>query len=206
MTRVELINSLARRFDYKTYLEIGVGDGTTYEQIDIENKECCDPNVDDEDGCYKNVTYEMTSDKMWHSIDNDKKWDIIFIDGLHEGNTVLRDLFYGMYHLSDDGVIIIHDSLPISEESASYPRNTDGSWHGTVYKIYPVLNAIGIKYCIINDDQGMGVVPKQQTPLIIPQESILDYNDIFGNDGSFIYNLNIISPQVFEMMYDYFSQ
>ena len=197
MYRALLINALISIFKYKNYLEIGVGRGDNFKDIEIENKECCDPNDDDADGNYSDITYEMTSDKMFESINEDKTWDIIFIDGYHEGNQVMRDLFNSMKHLSSNGIILIHDSLPDNENDASYPRNTDKTWNGTVYKIYPRLKDLQAFFFIINEDSGIGVIPKQEFPDEIPEASTLEYNEIFNGVKVFD-ELNIINNNSIE--------
>lgn len=197
MYRTLLINALISIFKYRNYLEIGVGTGSNFDNIYIENKECCDPNAEDADGIYPNVTYEMTSDEMFNTISGDKKWDIVFIDGLHEGNQVMKDLFNTMKHLSDDGIILIHDSIPENEESATLVRSSNGTWNGTVFKIYPVLKNLGVKFFIIDADCGLGIIPKQDLPENIPQESPLEFKDVFYD--SYLYNnLNIINTDVLE--------
>lgn len=190
--RTELINSLINLFGYKNYLEIGVGEGINFKDIEIENKECCDPNSNDEDGYYSDVTYEMTSDKMFETIDKDKKWDIIFIDGYHEGNQVMRDLFNSMKHLSDNGIILIHDSIPCCTESTAIPRIEDIPWFGTVFKIYPVLKELEIDFFIVNADCGIGIVPKQTLPDEIPLASSLEFKDVFADKTAFD-KVNIIN-------------
>ena len=202
MTRTDIINILIDKYGYKSYLEIGVGQGENFKNIGIESKESCDPyNRGNADGHADfPITYPITSDEMFNEIPSDKKWDIIFIDGLHEGNQVMRDLFNGMRHLNDNGIILIHDSLPISEESASWPRQTNGTWHGSVYKIYPILKDLNINFFIIDTDEGIGVVPKQQISemksTIVPQESLLSFPEVMHNPN-LRENLNIISEEIF---------
>jgi predicted O-methyltransferase YrrM len=52
------------------------------------------------------------------------KFDVIFIDGLHEEHQVDRDIVNSLQHLNPGGIIVLHDCLPprrmASTSSASF--------------------------------------------------------------------------------------
>ncbi len=74
--RTALINHLIEKKHYRDYLEIGVQNSkNNFNKVIVPHKEGVDPNVD--------CTYRMTSDEFFKTIPKDKKYDIIFIDGLH---------------------------------------------------------------------------------------------------------------------------
>ena len=80
MNHIEIINYLIKKYNYKTYLEIGVYIKKCFNYIEIENKECCD--IKDWIGD-NNITYLMTSDEMFARMPMNKKYDIIFIIHWH---------------------------------------------------------------------------------------------------------------------------
>ena len=59
--------------------------------------------------------YIQESDDYFSSLDKTIKYDLIFIDGLHLEHQVDKDINNSLNHLSENGVIIIHDCNPITE-------------------------------------------------------------------------------------------
>jgi len=103
--RKDLINFFIEKFDYTSYLEIGVKLETkTFLHIQCMEKEGVDPN-----GC---TTHSMTSDKFFEMIPADKKWDIIFVDGFHEKTQVKKDIENALLHLNENGTIVCHNVNP----------------------------------------------------------------------------------------------
>jgi hypothetical protein len=118
--RKDLINFFIEKFNYKTYLEIGVKSETkTFVHVRCTEKEGVDPN-----GC---TTHTMQSDQFFSSISTDKKWDIIFIDGDHERSQVKRDIENALAHLTPGGTIVCHDVNP-KEEYLLAARYCDNAW------------------------------------------------------------------------------
>lgn len=64
--------------------------------------------------------------------------DLVFIDGLHEYRQCFRDVCNAILNSKDTGVIIVHDILPVDQESASAIRKTV-HWPGDVYKTIAAL-------------------------------------------------------------------
>ena len=186
MNHLEIINYLIEKNNYKSYLEIGVEYGTNFNSIRWEHKECCDTcECVSSPSC--NVDYIMTSDEMFEQMSDDKKYDIIFIDAMHDESYVDRDVENSMKHLNENGVICLHDSLPISEDCAkkySTYSNNRGTWCGDVFKSIVKLNQTNLNYITVNnDDLGLTIIKhnnidKDLTKLHCEYE----YNDLF-NDG-----------------------
>lgn len=156
MERFDIINNLIRWNSYKSYLEIGFWKGDCYRLIECENKECCDPQPITEYGEYI-CTYKMTSDEMFSQISPDKKWDIIFIDGLHISDFVMRDIVNSLRHLNPGGKIVVHDSLPATENAAFVGEN-NVTCNGTVFKTIASLSEHNINFYTVNTDQGCCVI------------------------------------------------
>ena len=97
MKRTEIIQLLINKIKAKKYLEIGMGPGLNFAAIKCEYKICVDPNPT------VLVTHRMTSDEFFFQ--NQEKFDIIFIDGLHWSEQVYKDIvqapthFFGTLHL-----------------------------------------------------------------------------------------------------------
>ena len=59
----------------------------------------------------------MTSDEMFAQMDENKKYDLIFIDGMHTSEYCDRDMTNSFKHLNKDGIICVHDTIPRSKEA-----------------------------------------------------------------------------------------
>ena len=136
-TRYSIINENTKNMI--NYLEIGIENGYTFERINIDNKIGVDPDPKINDP----KILKMTSDEFFEK--NKKKMDIIFIDGMHQCEYVLRDFNNSINCLSDNGIIFIDDILPKTErEQFKIPiKHTyeNGilkyreSWTGDVWKV-----------------------------------------------------------------------
>jgi Rps23 Pro-64 3,4-dihydroxylase Tpa1-like proline 4-hydroxylase/glycosyltransferase involved in cell wall biosynthesis len=105
--RHSIINKFLK--NKESYLEIGVEYGTSFKNINIENKVGVDPDPKFED----DRLVKKTSDDFFES--NDKTFDVIFIDGMHQSDYVLRDFNNAIDCLNDSGIIFLDDILPINE-------------------------------------------------------------------------------------------
>ena len=87
MNRIQIINNLIKKNNYKSYLEIGVNTpaqpGYSHDSIHVEIKHGVDPNVE--------TTYKMESDDFFKNHIS-QKYDIIFVDGLHLFEQAHRDI------------------------------------------------------------------------------------------------------------------
>lgn len=157
--RTDLINALIARNGYKSYLEIGCRGDDCFNVITIDYKVGVDP----ESG----GTLRMTSDEFFAQ--NTVHFDIIFIDGLHIYEQVLRDILNAVQILNEGGTIIMHDCLPTSC-LAQYRFPVISAWNGDVWKAFieartmPHLDSAA---CLI--DHGVGVIKKRKNtnPLVL---------------------------------------
>jgi len=153
--RHEVINSLT--LPTNTYLEIGVEYGYTFDNIHCVNKKGVDP-----DPKCKNLEaiYKYTSDVYFEKIHNPQNnYDIIFIDGMHQTEYVLKDINNSIQNLNENGCIFIDDVLPINyNEQLKIPYKhyyENGilkygeEWTGDVWKaLYYILLNYGDKITI----------------------------------------------------------
>jgi len=186
MKRTDIINFFIKKYDYKSYLEIGVADpNENFVKINVEKKICVDPNV-------VNANFNMTSDDFFKQ--NNETFDIIFIDGLHESEQVYRDIYNSIRSLNDNGSIILHDCNPHSEVIQLVPQVQGGEWTGDCWKAFVKFRQETNQYFtfVIDTDYGVGVIKKSNnkiTPIIIDKE--INYQNF---NESRIEWLNLIMP------------
>jgi hypothetical protein len=141
-TTAQIVNSIIHNNNLHNpeYLEIGVWEGVTFTKINSTNKDGVDP----EQYCKcEHVNYKMASDDFFDRHIK-KKYDIIFIDGLHTAYQVSKDIYNSINNLNDGGWIIIDDVYPHNEyEQERLNLRKSGSQTGDVWKaIYNVLDII----------------------------------------------------------------
>ena len=121
------------------YLEIGVQHANTFRAVNSCSKDGVDPGIY-VDSPY--VNFKMTSDAFFEI--NTKKYDFIFIDGLHTAYQVTKDLHNSIRCLNDGGVIMLDDVFPHSKsEQECLDLNRHGPLTGDVWKaVYHVLDTI----------------------------------------------------------------
>lgn len=123
--KAELINAVIKHKNYNSYLELGVGPHLwTISQIRCNSITSVDIiKVND-----VFPSFVGTTDDFFKT--NTRKFDVIYIDADHEENAVLKDFNNSIKFLNDDGVILMHDVGPPSEQGTSL-------WaHGTAYKAF----------------------------------------------------------------------
>ena len=144
MNRTQLINNLCYRIKAKKYLEIGINDAHNFNNIICDYKVGVDPNPNCQHG-----TLKTTSDEFFKNHIN-KKYDIIFIDGLHTAYQVTKDIYNSINNLKKGGIIILDDVYPHNEnEQFSVKLFYNGPQTGDVWKaVYNVLD----KFIEISDE------------------------------------------------------
>jgi hypothetical protein len=122
----DLLNFIAGKVKAKYYFEIGVQHpARNFDRINVEHKIGVDPEVSRYD------IIRTTSDNYFK--ESGDKFDLIFIDGLHEAEQVKRDIINSWDCLTEKGVILIHDCNPELEKHSLIPRQSV-IWTGNVYK------------------------------------------------------------------------
>jgi glycosyltransferase involved in cell wall biosynthesis len=141
--RYTVINMLTNVND--RYLEIGIEYGINFENVHFTKKEGVDPDPK----CYAVDTiakkiHVQTSDEYFSEKDVDEK-DVIFIDGMHQSEYVLRDINNSIRILSYGGKLFMDDIIPSSYyEQLKIPRKHyyekgilkyGEPWTGDVWKV-----------------------------------------------------------------------
>lgn len=148
------LNKLASALKVGRYLEIGVETGITFHQVDCQLKTGVDPKFlfdlarSEELNRHGICEYhEVASDVFFSGRDRGgERYDLIFIDGLHHFDQVMRDFIHSTAHAHPRTVFLIDDTLPCDVFSAMrdqqqalelrsrYSLGFQGNaWHGDVY-------------------------------------------------------------------------
>lgn len=154
MTRSDIINRLINKHGYKKYLEIGVNTpaqpGYNWDNVMCDVKHGVDPNVE--------TTFKMTSDEFFAQ--NKNTYDIVFIDGLHIYEQVVRDIENSLRILNDRGSIVVHDCNPVDEVHQRPIRASD-IWNGDVWKaIVQMRLRDDIVITTLDTDEGCAIIKK----------------------------------------------
>jgi hypothetical protein len=185
--RTAVLNTLAERYSYWSYLEIGQGKrAVNFDRINCRIKIGVDPVK------RYQAAYQMTSDEFF-SINKDF-FDLVFIDGLHHAEQVERDISHALAVLKNNGTIVVHDCNPTTKGMQIVPRQ-QRVWTGDVWKAWVKLRATrpDLKMCVIDVDLGCGVIRKgTQETIELPEP--LTYEVLDANRKHF---LNLINVDVF---------
>jgi hypothetical protein len=197
--RFHVINYLIEKYNLVNYLEIGVFKGENIREVIASHKDGVDPGA--EGYTPPEVNYPMTSDAFFDLIKGheDIKYDLIFIDGLHENTQVKKDIENSLKHLQPHGFIVMHDCNPVSYEASTPDRQTI-AWNGDTYKAFINFkqNNPGFKCCVIDTDFGIGVI--KQNDIDVDSSSNLSHTwDVFEENRKEY--LNLISYDEFKTTY-----
>jgi len=172
--RWDLIEYLDNKFTYKSYLEIGCDENQLFSKIKIKNKYGVDP--------VRGGNIKKTSDDFFNN--NQKTFDLIFIDGLHEYDQVKKDILNSLKFLNKNGIVLVHDCLPDCCSKQAVPRYRM-TWNGNVWKAIVDLRTdseIEIFTCEI--DQGIAVIQNKKNSAILQinkKAKKLTFKDFYNN-------------------------
>lgn len=154
MQRWDLLNRLIRERNYASYLEIGCHQDTTFQAVECAGKVGVDP--------LRGGTLRLTSDLFFAQ--NDRTFDLIFIDGLHTFAQSLCDVCNSLNVLNPEGAIVVHDCLPETELQQS-PTLQPGAWTGEVWKTMAIVRTWPhVDAAVLDADWGLGVIlPRPNT-------------------------------------------
>lgn len=167
MNQSQFINYLIERYNYKSYLEIGISTGSTFRRVKCENKTGVDPNVD--------TTFKLTSDDFFSQ--NKDTFDVIFVDGLHLAEQSLIDVENSLKILKPGGLVIMHDCRPRHEiEQRRKGSSRHGFWTGDVWKAFVQIRKLAhVDAATFDTDWGLGVVVPRPNTAILEYDGPLDW-------------------------------
>lgn len=193
MKRFDIINHLIYTKKYTSYAEIGVRNS-----IDCFNRINCPykVSIDPQPKC--KVSHRMTSDDFFRQ--NTKKFDIIFIDGLHLDFQVEKDIINAIASLNPNGSIVLHDCYPKTEfaQREKYEINgTFPAWNGTTWKAFvrfrTTKQSTNFSIHTVDTDHGCAVLSPGTSKLLVTEDKI-EYANFKDNRYEW---LNLISPNKF---------
>ena len=98
----------------------------------------------------------------------DKRYDLIFIDGLHLEHQSDKDIVNALRHLNPGGAVVVHDCLPPDEPSQS-EIDPAGSWSGTVWRsVIKCSLQTKLDITIVDTDWGVGIIEYTDQPIFQP--------------------------------------
>lgn len=209
MHKREILQMVLDTYRNPIYLEIGVESANNFFPIKAKNKIAVDPKFSFSTlrkiyWCGKNPRnllaqyYEMTSDSYFVDLPRDSRFDVVFIDGLHTYQQSLNDLFNALRHLSNTGVIVLHDCNPLNE-NASLPTA-----NGDVWRTICHLRSLRADLCVfvLDCDYGLGFVTKSLPESMMHysenEVNSMRYNE-FANNRKQI--LNLKQPDLYMSSY-----
>ena len=197
--RFDILNYLIDQYKLINYLEIGVFQGENIRKIKAPYKNGVDPGA--EGYIVPEVDYQMTSDAFFDLIrgHEDIKYDLIFIDGLHEYSQVKKDIENSLNHLQPNGFIVLHDCNPVSYD-AQIPDRKTIAWNGDVWKSFVefIQNNPLYECCVVDTDFGVGVIKNNSNPTITTPLIDMDYQTFDPNRKKY---LNLITWDEFKTTY-----
>lgn len=156
--RYDVLNYFVRKRGYTSYLEIGTAKGRCLQRVRCRNKTGVDP-------CPTMVRpkwnlQKMTSDAFFEA--NEREFDLIFIDGLHLAEQVLRDIYNSLAALTPSGAVLLHDCSPAREAmQLRDPSLADGdTWNGDTWKAIVYVRKYLPKLFtrVLDLDHGIGII------------------------------------------------
>jgi hypothetical protein len=187
MKRFDIIQHLITYYNFKSYLEIGVLGRETLNQINVPLRHGVDPNGQGD--------FTMTSDEFFanHCQYN---YDLIFIDGLHLREQVLKDIENSLTHLNDGGIIICHDMLPEEEWHQLLQGVSGQPWTGDCWKAFADLRSTrsDLSMCVVDCDWGCGIIKRGTQELYLKSNLEWTWQDFEQNKKDI---MNIITVEEF---------
>ena len=172
--RWDLIKYLIDKHKYSEYLEIGCNEDLLFSKIQIKNKIGVDP--------VSGGNIRKTSDDFFET--NKKKFDIVFIDGLHVYEQVKKDILNSVNCLNEHGIILVHDCMPDSLSKQAVPRYKK-LWTGDVWKaIVDLRQNENLEIFTCEMDMGIGIIRKGKNSSILKITkpiNQLKFRDYFNN-------------------------
>jgi hypothetical protein len=151
MNRIDVLNLLIGQRGYRRYLEIGCEEDDCFSKIACAEKIGVDP--------LSGGTHRTTSDAFFAAARAaGETFDLIFVDGDHHHDQVLRDVENGLAVLRRGGCIVMHDCLP-PHASWATPERTQNEWCGTAWRAFAKLRERLDLECVCGAfDCGVGIV------------------------------------------------
>lgn len=148
------VNRVAEHIGGASYLEIGVFKGKTFNNVHFPRQVAVDPyfGFDVAEFARDGVDFvAKTSDDYFATVNNGEKFDVVFLDGLHNFQQTFRDFCNALACANDKTVWLIDDvlpsdvysALPIAAEARGFRKRAginSNAWHGDVFKVIYLIH------------------------------------------------------------------
>jgi hypothetical protein len=178
MNKTQIIQSLIDYHGFKSYCEIGLGDGTNFMAIKCDVKDGVDPIIPKG---LENQVAGGTSDAFFNLIATN--YDLIFLDGNHVASQVEKDVVNAWKFTNPGGMILIHDIKPHNEVMQLVPRQSK-QWTGDVWRVWSGLKKTKLNLEYIDEEYGIGVIKKSRHKLTsIDIDNIISFQEYQSSKG-----------------------
>ena len=203
LTKQDIINRLIVRRGYTSLLEVSTAhSGFVFDLLRAPRKERvrCTDDIwgDHDDGIATDIA--APAGEIWRRLaDENRQYDLIFLDGVHTLKQCRQDLAEGLRRLTPNGCLVVHDCDPPAEDYVGdEPRQP--RWCGEMYRAFCELRVARgreISACVVDTDYGCGIVEyaSNMTNTIVPELRMpTDFDDFLARRADL---LNLISPAEF---------
>ena len=178
--RTKILKEIIAFKNYSSYLEIGCDLDENFSKINLKDKIGVDPK--------SGGTHRMTSDQFFSL--NKKKFDLIYIDGLHTYEQAINDIKNSTKVLNYNGMIVLHDCLPKKIWNQLVPRMY-GHWNGDVWKaIVEARTWKDFETFTLIADHGLAIIQNKSNSNILSNEikkfKELTFKQYFNNHQNFM--------------------
>lgn len=173
MRKFEIARMLARRYGYRSYLEIVTATtGGTYSEVDKEQFSRrtrlmyrCPVGFSDGEPIDWRTEAESSEGPVLELTQSGERFDLVFVDPFHTYASSLRDIVFALHLTKQDGLVLIHDCNP-PEAGIAAPEFQSGEWCGVTYAAYldVALFAEALSYVTVDTDYGCGIISKRPRP------------------------------------------
>lgn len=199
----DIVNGLVQARGYTTLLEVSTAhSGFVFDRFDVDHKErvrCTDDIWGDGDDGIP-TTIAAPAAEIWQRLaDDGRRFDLVFLDGVHTLEHCRRDLDQGFQRLTPAGCLVVHDCNPPDETFVGdVPKQ--GQWCGEMYRAFCELRlrrGHELSACVVDTDYGCGIVdPRPDVPGTTPN-SLRMFSDFDDFDTRRHELLGLISPSQF---------
>lgn len=171
MKKTDVINLLAAKHGYRTYLEIATpSSGKSYGEVDRTQLSCqrllyrCAETFSDGLSIDFRTTIRSSADVVRSILDSGAAlYDVVFVDSFHEYRPSMEDILGGYCLTRPGGLLIVHDCKP-PHQGMCDPEYREGFWCGVSHQAY-VDFTLPRRYLTpftVDCDYGCGVIFKPE--------------------------------------------
>ncbi len=195
MNRTNILQELINKYSFRSFCEIGVQMGHNFNAIECEHKVGVDPDKSSA------ATIFETSDEFFSKLKT--KYDIFWIDGLHESPVVERDIVNALNNLNEGGFVCCHDMLPTNFHMTEIPLTDQNEWTGDCFKAFIKLRTErdDLTFHVVDCDWGCSIITKNAVGIktdLLKIDIPINYENFVANKQEW---MNIITPEEFKQIY-----